>query len=697
MTSGGKVFGWGIALAFAFVAPWAQAREPARILYLEPARALQARHVQGTPREELSFEAFGKRFDLQLETNPRLAAAIPATRPDLAVLEGRIAGLPGSWARLTRTRRGLSGLIADGREIYAVEPAGEIAALADAALTPPSAGTVVYRLADALVDPQAVSCGVVADGKPTSALALYKALGAELAPLAATVADRQLDVAAVADYELYQAHGAATIDFLLARLNAVDGIFAAQVGIRIHVGTAFVYTTDQDPFTATAAPDLLQQLAGYRRTTIASQRLGLTHLMTGRELDDTTVGIAYLDTVCSLQSASLTEARPGKLSAALVSLVAAHEIGHNFGAPHDGEAGKACAATNPNAFLMAPTLSTANSQFSQCSLGEIARRVAAAQCLTAVDQVDVEIVAPVAVARHGIGVNYSLTFNVRSLGTRDAASTLARFAIPAGSTLEAVNAAGGTCTVSGSQASCSLGTLPSGAARTLTLSLTGNVIGTETLFADVMAFDDGAPANDTASVEIATAPLADLATSVSVAPASLATGAEARYTVTVANKGPSVTSDARLSIDVPTGLAVTAVDAGGLACTVSANSIACDPQLIAVGDTRTVRLTVRADASGAFTVTAVALTAAIDPEGANNAASALLTVTAPPGGGPVTPPPPPPPTSDASSGGGGGGSFPAMLLVALALALAARAAQPMTTSRSFASTARPGRASTSAT
>jgi hypothetical protein len=145
------------------------------------------------------------------------------------------------------------------------------------------------------------------------------------------------------------------------------------VGIRIHVGSTFVYET-QDPFTATAAPDLLQQLANYRRTTIASRRLGLTHLMTGRELDDTTVGIAYLDTVCSLQSASLTEARSGKLSAALISLVAAHEIGHNFGAPHDGEAGKACAATNPNAYLMAPTLSTANSQFSPCSLDVIAQR-----------------------------------------------------------------------------------------------------------------------------------------------------------------------------------------------------------------------------------------------------------------------------------------------------------------------------------
>lgn len=668
----GKATAWGLLVALAVVAPWAEARAPARIVYLEPARALQAKRTAGEAQEQLSFEAFGKRFDLRLQPNTRLTAAIPAGRSDLVALEGRIAGLPGSWVRLTRTREGLSGLIADGREIYAVEPAREVAPIVDAALSPPTAGTVVYRLADALIDPQAVSCGVASDGQPITALALYKSLGSELAPLAALAVDRQLDVATIADYELFKAYGTTTIDFLLARMNVVDGIYAAQVGIRIHVGSTFVYETP-DPFTATAAPDLLQQLAGYRRTTIASRRLGLTHLMTGRELDDTTVGIAYLDTVCSLQSASLTEARAGKLSAALISLVAAHEIGHNFGAPHDGEAGKACATTSPGAYLMAPTLSTANSQFSQCSLDVIAQRVAAAQCLTAVDQVDAEIIAPVATARHGIGVNYSLTFNVRSIGTRDAQASTAGFAIPAGSTLESVNAAGGTCSVMDRQASCNLGTLPSGTSRTITLSLTGQVIGTETLFADVMTLNDGTAANDSTSVDIVTAPLADLATTVSVAPASLTAGDDARFTVTMMNRGPSITSDARLSIDVPAGLAVSAIDAGGLACTVSANSISCDPLLLAVNDSRTVVFTARTSAAGGFTVTAVSLTAAVDPDSSNNAASVALTVTTGSGGGPTTPPPPP--TSGATSGGGGGGKLSWLLLAALALALGTRAAR----------------------
>lgn len=675
-----------VALTFAIGAPCAVAGPGARIVHFEPVRALAAQGATAAGRERLSFEAFGKRFELELDPNTRVAAAVPAARPDLVPLEGRIVGLAGSWARITRSREGLVGLVSDGRELYAIEPARSIAALADASLATPASGVIAYRLEDALIDTNAVSCGVGAADGTTSGLTLYKSLATELAPLASLAVDRQLDVAMVADYELYQAYGAATIDFLIARMNVVDGLYAAQLGIRIRVGSTRVFESALQPFSASAAPDLLQQLAGFRRTTIASQRLGLTHLMTGRELDDTTVGIAYLDTVCSLQSASLTEARTGKLSAALISLIAAHEIGHNFGAPHDGEAGKACATTDPNAYLMAPTLSSANTQFSACSITEISQRIAAASCLSAVDEVDVALVAPVASARHGIGENWSLTFSVRSIGTRDAPMTAASFTIPAGSTLESINAAGGTCTVVGSQASCSLGTLTPGTTRTITLSLTGRVIGTETLFGSVFAAGDGSPGNDSTSVEIVTAPLADLATAVSVTPESLAVGDDARFAVTMRNIGPSVTSDARLSIDIPTGLTVHTIDAGTLACTVSANSISCDPLLLAPDDTRTVNFTARADAAGSFAVTAVALTAAVDPVSANNSASASVTVT---GGGGGSTSPPTPPTSGAASGGGGGGALSPWLLALLAVVVArriGRRAQPMTTSRSFAST-----------
>lgn len=656
----------GLALALVLAAPWAEARAPARIVYLEPARAMQAQRDPASGHERITFEAYGKRFELQLEPNARLRGAVPPGRGDLVALEGRIVGLPGSWARITRTRQGMNGLISDGRELYAVEPAQQVAAFADAALTPPASGTVVYRLEDALIDEGAVSCGVAAAGEAANALALYEAVGAELTALATVVVDKQLNVAMIADYELYQDYGSSTVDFLVARMNIVDGIYASQAGLRVRVGSTRIHDTPQDPYTASNAEELLRQVAETRRLAPVSQRLALTHLMTGRELDDTTVGIAYLDAICSGSSASLTEARFGKLSSVLVSLVAAHEIGHNFGAPHDGESGKACAST-PTTFLMAPTLSTQNSEFSQCSLTQISQRIASAACLVSVDQADVEIVAPVSTVRHGPGENYSLTFTVRSIGTRTAELVSATFVVPPGSSLDAINAAGGTCTNFGAQGNCSLGSLAPGTNRTVTLSLTGHAIGTETLNAVVFSSNDEAPGNNSVSVEVVTDPIADIRVSLTATPASLVVGDDTTVTVTLANLGPAAASDARLSVDVPAGLTIGAINAGGLDCGAGANSVSCNPVALAVDESRSLTVTLRAATAGTRTVSALALSSALDPDSGNNSASVALTIGAAGGGGVPSPP------SSGASGGGGGGATSTLLLGLLALALGMRA------------------------
>jgi len=527
----------------------------------------------------------------------------------------------------------------------------------------------VYRLEDTLIDEGAVSCGVAAAGEATNALALYESVGAELTALATVAVDRELDVAMIADYELYQDYGSSTADFVVARMNIVDGIYASQAGLRVRVGSTRIHDTPQDPYTATIAEDLLRQVAEARRLAPISQRLALTHLMTGRELDDTTVGIAYLDAICSSNSASLTEARFGKLSSALVSLVAAHEIGHNFGAPHDGEAGKAC-ATTPTTFLMAPTLSTQNSQFSQCSLTQISQRIAGAACLSSVDQADVEIVAPVSTVRHGPGENYSLTFTVRSIGTRTAELTSAAFTIPPNTTLEAINAAGGTCTSFGAQGNCSLGSLAPGANRTVTLSLTGQAIGTEILTATVFATNDEAPGNNSVVVQVVTDPIADLAVSVTATPANLMVGDHTSLTATMTNAGPADAVDARLSLDIPAGLTMGAIEASELSCAAAANSVSCEPAALAVNESHSVTVSASAVTAGTRTFSALVLSSALDPESGNNSASVALTVGAADGGGVPSPP------SSGASGGGGGGAVSVLLLGLLALALAMRA-RPM--------------------
>ena len=70
----------------------------------------------------------------------------------------------------------------------------------------------------------------------------------------------------------------------------------------------------------------------------------------------------------------------GRIPDGAPALIAAHEIAHVFGAPHDGEEGGACATTTGNQFLMAPRIN-GSQQFSACSLAQMAPRVQAASCL----------------------------------------------------------------------------------------------------------------------------------------------------------------------------------------------------------------------------------------------------------------------------------------------------------------------------
>src|SRR5262249_20458374 len=151
----------------------------------------------------------------------------------------------------------------------------------------------------------------------------------------------------------------------------------SQLGVKISLAPPTLFRTTNDPFTKTKASDLLSELKTYHQGSAAQLALGLSHLMTGRDLDGDTVGIAYIGTVCDgANASSLSEGRRPTTQSALI---AAHEIGHNFGAPHDGETG-ACAST-PQTFLMAPRLNGSD-QFSACSIQQI-QPFLSRRCLTA--------------------------------------------------------------------------------------------------------------------------------------------------------------------------------------------------------------------------------------------------------------------------------------------------------------------------
>jgi hypothetical protein len=325
----------------------------------------------------LEFAAFSRHFRLQLSNNERLAHLADAS--SLQLYTGTLDGVPGSWARIS-IRDGLPrGMIWDGRELYVVDAAADGVNLG-------AAGTVMYKLSDAVLE-QSVSFDGDAVDAPRDAAAVYSDMVDELRAnkpmLQAGVAAEGVEISVLADAAYLARYSSETQarEAILTRLNNVDGIFSSQVGVSLQVKSVDIAGALMTGLSATTdASVLLEELGLLRRETSTLAATGLTHLFTGRNLDGDTAGVAYSLALCSPRySASLTQAHN---SAALDTLITAHEIGHVFGAPHDGA--QQCASTPQNQFIMTPMLSTSVTEFSQCSLDEIDKVIDSYACVKAV-------------------------------------------------------------------------------------------------------------------------------------------------------------------------------------------------------------------------------------------------------------------------------------------------------------------------
>jgi hypothetical protein len=479
----------------------------AQILYHEAIRP-QVQQIAGHTRG-MSFEAYGRQFNFQLETNPAVQRAVPADRTDIEALRGQLEGLPKSWVRMTHTRSGWRGLISDGEELYAVEPASDVA---DSVVQPladnsPTA-SVVYRLKDALLPDIAGLCQIVnVDGTPyvgaagsqgrVTAKMLVEAITKDAPNNFPTGPDLELTVGVVADYEFYQQMSDDPEGAIIARWDIVDGIWSGQVGIKISLAPLTVLKSANEPFTKTDPNALLTQLRSYRHSSPAQLATGVTHLMTGRDLDGNVVGISYMNSVCNGDSAdSLSEGTHSTLTSALI---AAHELGHNFNAPHDGEAG-ACQST-PQSFLMAPQINYSE-QFSSCSLTQINARIQTAACLTPYQAPDVRVEVPAALVGAVANASFTISFVAHAIGDDTSNSVEAQATLPTGVSFVSGNAAGGVCTAAGGTVSCTLGNMAPQETRQVDLTLVSSTVGTGAATVAVASPNDYVSTNNSAQITI---------------------------------------------------------------------------------------------------------------------------------------------------------------------------------------------------
>ncbi len=651
---------WVVAVA-ALAPPVAAASEPARIHYFEPLHVLPAaagngERKAGASLQQLRFDAFGRRFEISLGSNSRLMANKPE-QSQLELYRGSIDGVAGSWVRLATQGAAVHGMMWDGTQLYAIEPASEVRDALDPSSQVDAAQTIVFRLADVTMDAGTTACAT--EGAPTKASDAFAALANELKSttvmMQAAGATRRLDVSALGDAHFRERFGSEqhTREAILTRLNNVDGIYSSQLAIEIRVASMSVPDAANDPLSSATVPKtLLRELADLRRRTPEMRSQGLTHLFTSRDLDGSTIGIAYLDSLCDSRNAvGLTESRNTWLD----SLVAAHEIGHNFGADHDGDSQGSCPNAPSSGFLMAPVVSGTD-DFSECSLNLMHTRAQTASCISNLPPANVRLPSQLGTVRRPLAARFQYQLSITNAGGLSARNVHAELTLPPTLSIVDAGVAGGSCLSGGGTVQCELGDIAGGNVRAIELELTSDIAAANTISARVSADNDGNLADNDASGTIIIESLADV--SIALRGPATATANQA-FTVgfDITNAAPDSAGTVTVQIDVPDGTTIRNASLTNGSCTSGAAAIECTLTALRGGATASGSVSLTASAEGSAALHAAVSGDYFDTNNANDAADLVVAVG--PSAALAT-------GESVASSGGGGGSTNLLLLLALA-------------------------------
>jgi hypothetical protein len=609
----------------------AVARDGLSITHSEALRQLEIRTNGPLQRESLEllepvrmqFEALGRRFDLTLEPNTALLS--PAARGlidgRIEVLRGRIDGNRDSWARIVLTDGVPSGIIYDGSELLAIEPPGDSAVES-------AAGPVVFRLADMMIEPGTMSCA--AGGAPASGQALYQEMVGELRTALQTGpgAVEEIEIGAIADSDFTNGRTNPQ-QALLTRMNNVDGIYSSELGIQITVPAEALELFDDsnDPF-SDSNPDgelqdlLIDELALYRFDSAAQSARGLTHLFTGKDLGGSTVGIAYIGVLCSSRfGVGLTEARSGVTTD---SLIAAHEIGHNFGAEHDGDPNGSCPDVPNNQFIMASRVN-GNDTFSECSKQVMLAEASGASCIVPLPSTDVSVTSFNQPESILLGNAINLNFAVENRGSLQAGNVGIEVSIPANVSLLAASSTVGNCTSGAGIVNCAIGALAGNTAVTVSLSADTLAAGNAAFTAVLSADGDESLGNNQDTHIVRVDPAVDLVAN-SPAPASVNLNSSGSASVTIENQSVLAATEVTATITLDAGLRADSASWSAGSCTVSANQIDCAAASLAASSTSTLTLGLSGLALGSQGYTITLGSSEADANTGNNVVSGTVTV-----------------------------------------------------------------------
>ncbi len=163
----------------------------------------------------------------------------------------------------------------------------------------------------------------------------------------------ELSYAVATDYKMYQEYGstADVENFIISVTNDLNSSYDDEFNDEIKyviVETYIVDCSGCDPWTSSTNPsDLLDSFTDWGFAGGFSSQYGLGTIWTGRTLDGSTVGLAWIDVICNNWH------KYNLLSdftwySEYLRVLAAHEIGHNWGYDHD---------PSGSPYIMAPMVS----------------------------------------------------------------------------------------------------------------------------------------------------------------------------------------------------------------------------------------------------------------------------------------------------------------------------------------------------
>ena len=586
-----------------------------QVLHYEPVPAQRLQEPARLAGQSIRFQALGRDFHLRLQDNNRLLDGLSENRRQeilrgTEILRGQLDQVPGSWVRLTRSAGEIRGLIWDGQEMFAVGPGYEVALSSTTPTVIQTYGPVIFRWADT----ENLYRDIVRTHPRLEELNTERQLGLLSEELREKImlhgGDHfRLDIAAVGDFEYTSVLGSFAESGLIDRINSVDGIFESQLAIQINLAELRVFdVAANDPFgttfaATTDASQLIDDVAAYKFGESVLRPLGIVHLFTGVNLDADTVGIAFRPGVCDARfGVSLTQAI-GIGVPAPNYLVTAHEIGHNFNAPHDGDATGACGGVGTN-FLMAPMFNGSD-QFSACSIQEIQAEMARVSCLTLLGPADpsVIIVDPNVSALAGSTFDYVVQIN--NQGQTAASNVTLTLTVDAALGLGNIRMPGFSCSAPASPVVCQALQLNTGGSATLTVAITGTTPGSFNVSAIVSSDNDDDLSNNMQSGTVGILPAADLAVSATMANAFIRSTDSTTATVSVVNNGPQTATTTQLLIDLGALLTVAPGQLNPACMTPDGQMLTCLLGTLAPGAQQSIVQPVDAVGSiGAATVTA---------------------------------------------------------------------------------------------